>query len=45
MLFMMASGRITAIAAIPVPDLAVPYAAPIAAKKTLKTCKETMVKI
>jgi hypothetical protein len=28
--FMMASGRITAIAAIPVPDLAVPYAAPIA---------------
>ena len=28
--FMMASGRITAMAAIPVPDLAVPYAAPIA---------------
>ena len=30
MLFMIASGLITAIAAIPVPDLAVPYAAPIA---------------
>ena len=28
--FMMASGLITAMAAIPVPDLAVPYAAPIA---------------
>ena len=33
MLFMIASGLITAIAAIPVPDLAVPYAAPIAGKK------------
>ena len=33
MLFMIASGLITAIAAIPVPDLAVPYAAPIAGKE------------
>jgi hypothetical protein len=37
--FMMASGRITAIAAIPVPDLAVPYAAPIAKNRKNKTSK------
>ena len=35
MLFMMASGRITAIAAIPVPDFAVPYAAPIAGMRNI----------
>ena len=30
--FMIASGRMTAMAAIPVPDFAVPYAAPMAPK-------------
>jgi hypothetical protein len=34
--FMISSGRITAMAAIPVPDLAVPYAAPSAENKDSK---------
>lgn len=33
--FMMSSGLITDIAAMPVPDLAVPYAAPNAEKRTI----------
>lgn len=33
--FIISSGLITDMAAIPVPDLAVPYAAPSAAKKKL----------
>ena len=44
MLFMMASGLITAIAAIPVPDLAVPYAAPIAEKTSNQEKKENLYK-
>lgn len=34
--FMISSGRITDIAAIPVPDLAVPYAAPRAIREKKK---------
>lgn len=38
--FMINSGRITDIAAIPVPDLAVPYAAPRAMENEKKINKE-----
>lgn len=43
--FMINSGRITDIAAIPVPDLAVPYAAPRAMENEKKRIKKLKLAI